>query len=180
MDHFPLLPVEDEGRLNDPRLRENFIERIFALKRWRSLLAEPPTIGRLVTFHTKEKLTLLAHSPQHYRQMGKLVAAGKQMAPGHLYKTYEKLFMAALLLKATPAKHINVLQHIMGYFKNLLAADEKNELIEILEHYRHGDVPLIVPVVLANHYVRKYAQVYLSGQTYLNPHPIALRLRNYI
>lgn len=179
MDHFPLLPVEDEGRLNDPKLRENFIERIFALKRWRSLLAEPSTVGRLVTFHTNEKLMLLAHSPQHYRQMGKLVAAGKQMAPELLYKTYEKLLMAALLLKTTPAKHINVLQHIMGYFKNLLVADEKKEMLEILEHYRNGDIPLIVPITLANHYVRKYAQSYLASQTYLNPHPIALRLRNH-
>jgi len=179
MAHFPRLPVEDEGRLHDPKLRENFIERIFALRRWRSLLAEPRKMGRLVTFHAGEKLLILAHSPQHYRQMGKLVAAGKQMAPDVLYDAYERLFMAALLLKTTPAKHINVLQHILGYFKKQLSGDEKQEMLEILDNYRRGDVPLIVPVTLANHYVRKYAQSYLAGQSYLNPHPIALQLRNH-
>jgi len=179
MAHFPRLPVEDEGRLHDPKLRENFIERIFALRRWRSLLAEPRKMGRLVTFHASEKLLILAHSPQHYRQMGKLVAAGKQMAPDVLYDAYERLFMAALLLKTTPAKHINVLQHILGYFKKQLSGDEKQEMLEILDNYRRGDVPLIVPVTLANHYVRKYAQSYLAGQSYLNPHPIALQLRNH-
>jgi uncharacterized protein YbgA (DUF1722 family)/uncharacterized protein YbbK (DUF523 family) len=180
MAHFPRLPVEDEGRLHDPKLRENFIERIFALRRWRSLLVEPRKMGRLVSFHSNEKLLLLAHSPQHYRQMGKLVAAGKQMPSGVLYDTYERLFMAALSLKTTPAKNINVLQHILGYFKNQLTADEKQELLEILANYRRGDVPLIVPIALANHFVRKYAQSYLSGQTYLNPHPIALQLRNQV
>ena len=180
MAHFPRLPVEDEGRLHDPGLRENFIERIFALRRWRSLLSEPGNMGRLVQFHTNEKLLILAHSPQHYRQMGKLVAAGKQIEPGVLYDTYEGLFMAALLLKTTPAKNINVLQHILGYFKKRLAMDEKQEMLEIIEHYRRGDVPLIVPITLANHYVRKYSQSYLSGQTYLNPHPIALQLRNQV
>lgn len=180
MTRFPLLPVEDEGRLHDPKLRENFIERIFALRRWRSLLNGPKKVGTLIKFHTAEKLLLLAHSPRHYRQMGKLVAAGKQMAPGLLYETYENLFLAALLLKSTPAKNINVLQHIMGYFKNRLTADEKKEMLEILDHYRHGNVPLIVPVTLANHYVRKYEQSYLSVQTFLHPHPVALQLRNHV
>jgi uncharacterized protein YbgA (DUF1722 family)/uncharacterized protein YbbK (DUF523 family) len=180
MANFPRLPVEDEGRLHDPKLRENFIERIFALKRWRSLLAAPRKMGRLVRFHTNEKLLLLAHSPQHYRQMGKLVAEGKMVATSVLFDAYERLFMAALLLKTTPAKNINVLQHILGYFKNQLTTDEKQEMLEILDNYRRGDVPLIVPTTLANHYVRKYAQTYLSGQSYLNPHPIALQLRNHV
>ncbi len=180
MTHFPRLPVEDEGRLHDPRLRENFIERIFALRRWRSLLTAPVKVGRLVKFHASEKLLILAHSPQHYRQMGKLVAAGKQMAPGVLYDAYERLFLAALLLKTTPAKNINVLQHILGYFKKQLSTDEKQEMLEILDNYRRGDVPLIVPITLANHYVRKYTQSYLAGQSYLNPHPIALQLRNHV
>ncbi len=180
MERFPLLPVEDEGRLHDPKLRENFIERIFAFRRWRILLKGPRKVGALVKFHTSEKLLLLAHSPRHYRRMGKLVAAGRQITPGVLYKSYEQLFMDALGLKTTPAKNINVLQHIMGYFKHRLAADEKKEMLEILDHYRQGDVPLIVPVTLANHYVRKYAQPYLCAQTYLNPHPMALQLRNHV
>jgi uncharacterized protein YbgA (DUF1722 family) len=179
MERHPRIPVEDDGRLHDPQLRENFIERIFALKRWRSLLAGGKKPGRLVEFHTHEKLLLMAHSPECYRRMGKLVANVGQTPSDALYDTYEDLFISTLQYKTTPAKHINVLQHILGYFKKLLTGDEKKEMLEILNNYRNGDVPLIVPVTLANHYVRKYSQSYLSGQTYLNPHPVALRLRNH-
>ena len=112
--------------------------------------------------------------------MGRLVATGRQTAGNELYDAYERLFVAALQLKTTRAKNINVLQHILGYFKNQLSADEKQEMLEILERYRQGDLPLIVPVTLANHYVRKYAQDYLAAQTYLNPHPLALQLRNHV
>lgn len=178
MDHFHHLPVEDEGRLHDPGIRENFIERIFALKRWRTLLAEPKKIGSLVTFHTSEKLLIMSHSPQHYRKMGKLVAEGKQTPIDRLYNVYENLYMEALELKATPAKNINVLQHILGYFKKTLSPDEKQEMLEIMDNYRSGNVPLIVPITIVNHYVRKYAEPYLAGQSYLHPHPIDLRLRN--
>jgi uncharacterized protein YbgA (DUF1722 family)/uncharacterized protein YbbK (DUF523 family) len=180
MARYPRIPVEDEGRLHDPQIRENFIERIFALKRWRSLLAEGKTPGGLVKFHTHEKLLLLAHSPQHYRQMGRLVAEIRQAPAESTYNTYEKLLMTTLQYKATPAKHVNVLQHILGYFKKILSGDEKKEMLEILDNYRKGNVPLIVPVTLANHYVRKYGQPYLDGQTYLNPHPIDLQLRNHV
>lgn len=178
MDHFHHLPVEDEGRLHDPGIRENFIERIFALKRWRTLLTEPKKLGRLVAFHTKEKLLIMSHSPQHYRKMGRLVAEGQQTTIDRLYNAYENLFMAALVLKATPAKNINVLQHILGYFKKSLSPDEKQEMLEIMDNYRSGNVPLIVPITIVNHYVRKYAEPYLADQNYLHPHPIDLRLRN--
>jgi uncharacterized protein YbgA (DUF1722 family)/uncharacterized protein YbbK (DUF523 family) len=180
MERHPRIPVEDEGRLHDLQLRENFIERIFALKRWRTLLDGGNEPGRLVAFHTCEKLLLMAHSPAYYRRMGKLVANVRQMPPEFLFDAYEDLFMSALKYKATPAKHINVLQHILGYFKKLLTGDERKEMLQILDTYRNGDVPLIVPITLVNHYVRKYAQPYLSGQTYLNPHPIALQLRNHV
>jgi uncharacterized protein YbgA (DUF1722 family)/uncharacterized protein YbbK (DUF523 family) len=180
MERYPLIPVEDEGRLHDPKLRENFIERIFTMRRWRSLLAGGKKPGRLVKFHTNEKLLLMAHSPQHYRSTGRLVADTGQVPPESLYDAYEHLLMTALQHRTTPAKHINVLQHILGYFKKQLTGDEKTEMLEILDNYRNGDVPLIVPITLANHYVRKYSQSYLSGQTYLNPHPIALQLRNHV
>ncbi|MGV8075394.1 MAG: YbgA family protein, partial [Syntrophobacteraceae bacterium] len=179
MEHFPLLPVEDEGRLNDPGLRENFIERIFALKRWRDLLSCGKNIGAVVEFHTRHKLLLLSHSPEKYRVMGKLVAHAKEVPLDEFYARYITLFMDSLKLKATLPKHINVLQHTMGYFKQQLSADEKQELLDILGLYRQGHVPLIVPVTLINHYVRKYDQRYLSEQYYLHPHPIELRLRNH-
>ena len=179
MDYFPLIPVEEDGRLHDPILRENFIERIFTMKRWRETLAKKKSVGRLVHFHTRHKLLILSHSPNHYRIMGKRVAEGKSMPIKELYKTYEALLMEALKLKATTRKNINVLQHMMGYFKKNLASDEKQELLEILDQYREGHVPLIVPITLMNHYVRKYNQKYLSQQTYLKPHPVALKLRNH-
>jgi uncharacterized protein YbgA (DUF1722 family) len=158
MDHFPLMPVEEEGRLQDPGLRENFIERIFTLKRWRELRGGKEGLGRLVDFHTRNKLLVLAHGEKGYRTMGKLVAAGKTIPLKSLYGQYETLLMEALRLRTTVKKNSNVLYHLMGYFKNDLSADEKQELMEIFDQYRAGHIPLIVPVTLINHYVRKYQQ----------------------
>jgi len=179
MKHFPRIPVEDEGRLHDPVLRENFIERIFVLKRWREVLLHK-SMGNLVEFHTRHKLLLLSHSTTHYRQMGKLVAEGKKIPIARLSDQYEEMLTDALKLKATPKKHINVLQHIMGYFKAQLSPDEKQELSEIFDQYVNDLVPLIVPITLLNHYVRKYQQPYLRDQIYLHPHPAELKLRNHV
>ena len=179
MEHFPLLPVEEDGRLHDIRLRENFIERIFALKRWRDLLDEKKSRGRLVAFHTQHKLLILSHSQKHSRILGKLVAAAKSISPKQLYPQYQALFMEALQLKTTVKKNINVLEHMMGYFKKQLSADEKQELLETFNQYREGYIPLIVPLTLIKHYVRKYDQPYLKQQVYLNPHPVELKLRNH-
>jgi len=179
-EHFPLIPVEEEGRLHDPKLRETFIEQIFTLKRWRETLAKRKSMGTLVEFHTRHKLLMMSHSPNHSRLMGKLVAGGKAIPAKDLFEQYENLLMEALRLKTTQKKNINVLQHIMGYFKKLISPDEKQELLEIIEQYRKEYVPLIVPVTLLNHYVRKYKQPYLAQQVYLNPHPVALKLRNHV
>ncbi len=180
MEHFPLLPVEDEGRLHDPGLREHFIERLFTLKRWRQTLALGPSRGNLVDFHTRHKLLVLAHSPNHYRLLGKLVAQAKAMSLPQLYEQYQARLMEALSLKTTVTKNVNVLLHAMGYFKKQLSAEEKEELLEVIENYRKGYIPLIVPVTLINHYVRKYDQAYLRSQYYLHPHPIELKLRNHV
>jgi uncharacterized protein YbgA (DUF1722 family)/uncharacterized protein YbbK (DUF523 family) len=180
MAHFPLIPVEEEGRLHDPKLRENFIEQVFVMKRWRELLSGHWSMGPLVDFHSRNKLLILSHSPKHYSMMGKLVADGKKMAIPELYTQYEALLMEAMRLKTTARKNSNVLQHMMGYFKRQLSADEKQEILEITQQYQDGSVPLIVPATLMNHYIRKYKQPYLSIQTYLNPHPIALQLRNHV
>jgi uncharacterized protein YbgA (DUF1722 family)/uncharacterized protein YbbK (DUF523 family) len=180
MEHFPLLPVEDEGRLHDPKLRENFIERIFALKRWREVLVKKESRGNLVDFYTKHKLFILSHSPKHHQIMGKLVAQAKNLPLKELYIQYQSLFLESLRLRTTPKKNANVLQHMMGYFRKQLFSDEKHELLEIIELYRKGYIPLIVPMTLINHYVRKYDQPYLKGQSYLNPHPIELQLRNHV
>jgi uncharacterized protein YbgA (DUF1722 family)/uncharacterized protein YbbK (DUF523 family) len=180
MEHFPLLPVEEEGRLHDPALRENFIERVFAAARWRELLDGNKSIGALVEFHTKHKLLILAHSTKHYQEMGKLVACVKKVLLPELFEDYRKQFMEALKLRATAKKNTNVLMHMAGYFKDQLSSDEKAELLEIIELYRKELVPLIVPITLVNHYVRKFDQLYLKSQLYLNPHPVEMRLRNHV
>ncbi|MFH1488081.1 MAG: DUF523 and DUF1722 domain-containing protein [Pseudomonadota bacterium] len=179
MSHFPLIPVEEEGRLHDPTLRENFIERVFALKRWRRIAGMKPSPGTLVSFHSREKLLILSHSERHLRKMGKTVAEGKKFPIKKLYNEYETHLMEALKLKTTIKKHINVLHHMVGYFKKDLDAGEKKELLDMIEQYRNGHIPLIVPVTLIGHYIRKYDKGYLSDQTYLNPHPLELRLRNH-
>ncbi|MCK8600933.1 YbgA family protein [Desulfoferrobacter suflitae] len=180
MRHFPLLPVEEEGRLHDPRLRENFIERIFVFKRWREMQEGGRKANRMVDFHTRHKLLIMAHSTKHNSLMGKLVARAKEIPAQDLYSQYASLLMDALKLRATVKKNTNVLQHIMGYFKKQLTADEKQELLEVIGHYHQGHFPLIVPLTLINHYVRKYDQAYLKLQYYLNPHPVELQLRNHV
>jgi uncharacterized protein YbgA (DUF1722 family)/uncharacterized protein YbbK (DUF523 family) len=180
MDHFSLLPVEDEGRLHDPELRENFIERIFTLKRWREVLGKKESRGNVVDFHTKHKLLILSHSPKYYQMMGKLVAQAKNLPLKELYQEYQTLLMESLGLKTTPKKNANILQHMMGYFKEQLSSDEKQELLEVIDLYRKEIIPLIVPITLINHYVRKYDQPYLKKQIYLNPHPLELQLRNHV
>jgi len=180
MDHFPLLPVEEEGRLHDPELRENFIERIFTLKRWRDGLAKKANLGSLGQFHTRHKLLILAHSPKHEQLMGRLVAKAKDQPLTEIFEQYQRLLMEALKLKATPKKNANVLMHMLGYFKEQLSADEKKELLEVIENYRQAYLPLIVPITLLQHYVRKYDQPYLKEQVYLHPHPLELQLRNHV
>lgn len=180
MEHFPLLPVEEDGRLHDPHLRENFIEMIFTLKRWREALQKGTTRGVLVDFHTRHKLLILSHSTEIYRQMGKLVADGGSVDEKTLFTSYLALLSKGMRLKTTTAKHVNVLQHVLGYFKKQLSADEKQEVLGVIESYRARQIPLIVPITLLNHFVRKYEQGYLQQQVYLSPHPLELQLRNHV
>jgi uncharacterized protein YbgA (DUF1722 family)/uncharacterized protein YbbK (DUF523 family) len=180
MKHFPLIPVEDEGRLHDPVLRENFIESIFTCRRYHTVMAGKKGGADLVDFHTRNKLLFMAHSPKLLKEMGSLVARAGQLPPKALINRYEGLLAAIMALKPTPAKHTNVLHHIMGYFKKELSAEEKQELLEIIDDYRRGMIPLIVPVTLLLHYVRKYNEDYLRNQTYLHPHPAELMLRNHV
>lgn len=176
MERFPLLPVEDEGRLHDANLRENFIERVFVMKRWRDM--ERTRTG-LVDFHSHHKLLLLAHSPEAYRQLGRLTADLKGQDIEAARQEYAPVLMSALKLAATPKKVTNVLMHVMGYFKKQLSGDEKQELLDLIHAYHAEQVPLIVPVTLLNHYVRKYDEPYLKAQYFLNPHPLELKLRNH-
>lgn len=177
-ERFPLLPVEEEGRLHDIVLRENFIESVFVYQRWRDICTKL-NAGSLVDFHTRHKLLLRAHSEKHYREMGRIVAKAGVLDSEDLFSSYQENLMAAMRLKPTVKKHVNVLMHMMGYFKKLLSADEKQELLEVIDRFKKYYVPLIVPITLMNHYVRKYNESYLQKQYYLNPHPTELKLRNH-
>ncbi len=180
MDYFPLIPVEDDGRLRNPLIRENFIDQVFTLKRWRATRDRRSCVGNVVDFHSRNKLVIMAHSPRHLKEMGKMAAGGKKMTCSLLYLEYEKLLLEALRLKTTVKKNFNVLQHMMGYFKKQLTADEKQELLEVMDHYKQSLVPLVVPLTLFRHYVRKYDQPYLKQQSWLNPHPVDLKLHNHV
>ena len=180
MEHFPLLPVEEEGRLHDMDLRENFIERIFTLMRWKEMLRTSVTMGKLVDFHTRHKMLILSHNQQVYREMGRFVANGGKRPGKEFYQRYAELLMTSMKYRSTPRKNSNVLMHAMGYFKKDLSHEEKQEMIQVIDSYRIGLTPLIVPITLLNHYVRKYNVAYLREQVYLNPHPMELKLRNHV
>jgi uncharacterized protein YbgA (DUF1722 family)/uncharacterized protein YbbK (DUF523 family) len=179
-ERLPLLPVEEEGRLADAALRESFVERIFAYRRLRALFRGHWTVGELVAFHTAHKLSLLAHSEVDYRALGRLVARAKSLARAELRERYESGFMAALARPATRRRHTNVLQHMVGHLRAGLDAAGRAELSSLIEDYRRGLVPLVVPLTLLRHHVRRLDVAYLGGQVYLDPHPKELMLRNHV
>jgi uncharacterized protein YbgA (DUF1722 family)/uncharacterized protein YbbK (DUF523 family) len=180
IEEFPLIPVEEEGRLCEPTLRENFIERVFCYRRWQDLVQSGVTRQALVQFHTIHKYLLMAHSPQHSQVIGRLVGQAHQHRPKELAHRYGELFMNALAVKATVRKHVNVLQHILGYFKERLGAQEKAELLGVFDDYHQELTPLVVPLTLIKHYVRIFDVSYIREQVYLNPHPKELMLRNHV
>jgi uncharacterized protein YbgA (DUF1722 family)/uncharacterized protein YbbK (DUF523 family) len=174
------LPVEEEGRLNDLKLRDNFVERIFAYHRWQQTSSERKSAGALVRYHTGHKFLLLAHSQTHYRRLGRLVAAARKRPLAAVYEDYGGLFMEALARRATARSHANVLDHMMGYFSAQLTGLERRELVQLIAEYRRGLVPLVAALTLVRHYVEKYRVEYLRGQLYLTPAPTELMLRNHV
>jgi uncharacterized protein YbgA (DUF1722 family) len=181
MNRFPLLPLEEEGRLNDMPLRENSIERIFAYQRWTKMLDKEATPGGLVKFHTAHKLTLMAHSPAHYSEMGRLVARAGAERWDELTAAYGAMLMEGLGVMGTRGKHVNVLQHLMGFLKNNLSNKDKQELLGLIEDYRQGLVPLIVPLTLLKHHLDRYpVPERVHQQVYLHPYPKELIPRNHV
>jgi len=180
LERFPLLPVEEEGRLNDPRLRENFIVRVFGHHRLRLLFSGRYTRGKVVDFHSREKYLLMAHSPAHYKTLGKLVARVKELTPTAMKDEYSRLFMEGLRVKTTIRKNVNVQQHILGYLKKQLTPEEKQDILAVIGDYHQGLVPIVVPLTLLRHYILKHDIEYVRDQHYLNPHPKELILRNHV
>jgi uncharacterized protein YbgA (DUF1722 family)/uncharacterized protein YbbK (DUF523 family) len=177
---FPLVPVEEEGRLRDAGLRENFLERVFAYDRLCRLFAGRWKRGDVVAFHSREKYLLMAHSPRHYKDLGRLVAAIAEHTPAAFRDRYQALFMEALTVKATTRRHVNALLHVAGHLKGIAGAPERQRVLDVIEEYGRGLVPLIVPMTLLNHYIEVNEVPYVQDQTYLNPHPRELMLRNHV
>ncbi len=180
MERWPHLPVEEEGRLNDPVLRECFIENVFCRHRWRTMVRRGLTRGRLVAFHTAHKLLLRAHNEAGYGRLGKIVASAGSIPDAELFARYEDEFHRTLKSQATRKRHTNVLYHVLGYLKQQLDAFEKQEAVQLIEDYRLELVPLVVPVTLLRHHAAKHDVNYLKGQLYLEPHPKELMLRNRV
>jgi uncharacterized protein YbgA (DUF1722 family)/uncharacterized protein YbbK (DUF523 family) len=180
VEALPSLPIEEEGRLTDAGLREAFIERVFGAARWQAFTAARPRARDLVAFHAAHKLTVLAHSPRDYAALGRIVAGAGARGIGDVVERYGETFQRALAVRATRGRHANVLQHLAGFFKPQLADDERAELMEVIEDYRRGLVPLVVPITLIKHHVRRLGIAYLADQVYLNPHPRELMLRNHV
>lgn len=180
MERFPHLPVEEDGRLHDPGLRENFIVRIFAYRRLHSLFQPGWRAGDIVAFHTSEKMLLLAHDRPGYTKLGSMVAAVKQTPRAAFQREYMANFLSTLAKRSSRRKNTDVLQHMTGHFKKILDTEDRRELRDVIESYRNGQVPLVVPVTLLRHHVRRHNVVYLSRQSYLEPHPRELMLRNHV
>ncbi|MBF7730545.1 YbgA family protein [Pseudomonas sp. N040] len=174
----PDLPVEEDGRLNDPVLRENFLTRVYAYARWQELLRSGLTRHALITFHASYKYQLMANHPQQYRELGRLLGNLGQQDPGDIGPRYFSLLMAALKKNATRRTHSNVLQHISGYLRPALSDDERQEIHQLIKQYRTGIVPLVVPLTLLKHHFRRNPQPYIALQAYMQPHPEDLSLRN--
>ena len=177
---YPNLPVEEEGRLHDPVLRENFFERVFAYRRLRLLFSSRWSVGTLVRWHTAQKLALMAHSPVRYRELGRLVAESRHIPRAELGRRYEDEFMSAMRIRGTRARHTNALMHAVGHLKRRIDTASRDELLAVLEDYRLGYVPRIVPVTLVRHHARRLEIEYLLEQTYLSPHPKELALLNHV
>ncbi len=180
MRRHPLLPCEEEGRLGDPVLRENFIERVFVFNRWQTLVRDGLTPAKLVAFHTSHKFLILAHNQSAFRRMGRLVAQAGVREPDELAAEYVAELMGALKRRATRKQHVNVLQHLFGYVSRHVDASDRAEMVEIIEQYRKKLVPLIVPITLLKHHFRRHPQEYVERQYYLTPHPKELMLRNQL
>lgn len=180
MTLLPLLPVEEEGRLNDPRLRESFIVRVFAYDRLTRLFDGRWTVGQLVTFQATEKLLLMAHAPEAQRRLGRIVADARHGGRSEIRERYTEEFVGAIAKPPTTRRHVNALQHMLGYFRDRLDPKARQQLRDAVEDYRHGIVPLVVPLTLIRHYVVLLDVDYLRDQSYLQPHPKELALRNHV
>jgi uncharacterized protein YbgA (DUF1722 family)/uncharacterized protein YbbK (DUF523 family) len=174
----PDLPVEEDGRLHDPVLRENFLTRVYAHAQWQALCREGLTYKAIIAFHSRYKYQLMAHDPLQYKALGRLLGSLGEYPAQEIGPRYFSALMAALKKCATRGTHSNVLQHLSGYLKAHLSRAEKAELQRLIEQYRTGVIPLVVPITLLKHHFNGHPDRYIARQAYLQPHPEELSLRN--
>lgn len=178
LENNPLMPVEEEGRLGDSGLRENFIQRVYVYHRWQTLLKEGLSVAKLTQFHARHKLIIMSHGD--YQPLGRLLTTATSENLAQIAEKYISLLMTLLKKVVTRGQHVNVLQHIQGYLKKELSADDKAELGEIFERYRIGELPLIVPITLLKHHFRKTPDPYIEESFYMSPYPQELNLINQL
>ncbi len=180
MEANPLLPVEEEGRLHDPVLRENFFTRVYAYYRWQTEVKTAPSLATVGEFHAAYKYILMAHNPQDYAELGRVVAQGKELGVERLMESYFKGFMSTLARKANRKSHTNVMLHLLGYIKHSVDSEDRQKILRLVEEYRQGLVPLIAPVTMLRHFLESHGTDYVKKQAYLRPYPEHLGLRNQI
>lgn len=167
----PLVPVEDEGRLYDAGIRENFLERVYCHYRWRNIVDAETNLQAFIQFHQRHKFMLMARHQPAYRQLGQLVATANQHNLPQVRQVYISRFMQVMALRPTHGQHVNVLMHIAGYFKRGMNSQDKHELLDWFNAYLSDRVPRITPVALLRHYLRLHPDAYISAQHYLSPYP---------
>lgn len=180
IERYPLIPVEEEGRLNDKQLQENFFERVYAYRRWKQIPQAETNVHGFIQFHSRHKLMIMARGSHYYKELGQMVSGTSKRDLQQRSEDYIERFMQVMEVKATPGRHVNVLQHILGYFKNVLTTNDKKELLDVFESYRQNQIPLITPIILLRHYLRIFPQGYINQQHYLQPYPEQLALRSYV
>ena len=178
MENFPDLPVEEEGRLGDAILRENFIQRVFIYARWQKLAVEGLSLQTLNRFHAQHKYIFMSHNQAMAKELGHWLAQAHAEDPSEVLPQYLTKMMTLLKLRASRKGHVNTLHHLQGYLKNFISADDKTELVDIIDQYRNGLLPLIVPITLLRHHFRRFPNDYITDSYYMKPHPKELMLLN--
>lgn len=180
MQKYPLIPVEEEGRLNDATLCENFFERVYAYKRWKAIENADENVQGFIEFHSRHKFMLMARGSSYYQELGRMVAGTTKKDLYEKRQAYIQRFMQVMTMTTKRGRQVNVLQHILGYLKDVLSNEDKNELLSVFEAYRQRHLPLITAVTLLRHHLRIHPQKYIVKQHYLSPYPEALALRSVL
>ena len=180
MNKYPLLPIEEEGRLNDASLRENFILRVYAYHNFRHQVLEDPSYHKLIQYHSSYKLVLLAHNQKTFKELGKMLGQSRNIKLEKVIHDYFERFMAAIHKPASRGGHCNAMQHILGYLKTKIPDDARQDIAQIIEQYRQREINLITPLTLLSHYIQQFGTPYIRAQRYIEPYPSSLGLRNLI